>query len=53
MNPSHSIIEPIVSSNFGNKFQHQNVPNQRQRTHKNTSQQLHHRILTVKYIMEL
>ena len=33
------MIEPIVNRNFGNTFQHQNGPYQRQHTHKNTSQQ--------------
>ena len=42
MNPSHSIIEPIVNRNFFNTFQHQNGPNQRQHTHKNNSQQQQH-----------
>ena len=37
MIPSHSSIEPIVKSNFGNTFQHQNGPNQHQHTHKKTS----------------
>ena len=36
---AHSIIETIVNINFGNKFHHQNGPNQRQHIHKNTSQQ--------------
>ena len=36
---SHYMIEPIVNWNFGNKFQHQNGPNQRQNTQKNTIQQ--------------
>ena len=31
---SHSTIEAIVNRNFVNTFQHQNVPNQRQHTHK-------------------
>ena len=39
MTPSHLVIEPIVDRNFGNKFQHQNGPNQRQRIQKITSQQ--------------
>ena len=36
MNPLHSMIDPIVNKNFGNKFHHQNGPNQRQHT-KNIS----------------
>ena len=43
MNPSHSIIEPIVNRNVGNPFRHQNRPNQHQHTHKNTSQHYQHR----------
>ena len=43
MNPPHSMIEPIVNRNFGNKFQHQNGPNQHHQTHKNTSKQYQHR----------
>ena len=43
MNPNHSMIEPTVNSNFGNKFQHQNGKNQHQHTHKNTIQQYQHR----------
>ena len=39
MYPSHSMIEPIVKNNFENTFQHQNGPNRRQHTHKNTSHQ--------------
>ena len=39
INPLHSVIESIFNRNLGNKFQHHNVPNQRQRIHKNTSQQ--------------
>ena len=39
MNPSHSIIGAIFNSSFGNTLQHQNGPNQRQHTNKNTSQQ--------------
>ena len=39
----HSIIEPIVNRNFLNTFQHQTGTNQRQKTHKNTSQQHQHR----------
>ena len=39
MTSYHSIIETIVNRNFEYTFQHQNVPNQRQRTHKNTNQQ--------------
>ena len=35
MTPYHSMIEPIVNMHFGNKFHHQNVPNNRQHT-KNT-----------------
>ena len=35
---AHSIIESIVNRDFGNKFQHQNGPNQCQHIHKNTSQ---------------
>ena len=42
MNPYHSIIEPIVNNNFGNKLQHHNGPNQRQHTNKNTSHQYQH-----------
>ena len=29
MNLYHSMIKPIVNNNLGNKFQHQNGPNQR------------------------
>ena len=43
MNPSHSMIEPIINRNFGNTSQHQNGPNQHQHTHKNISQQYQHR----------
>ena len=43
MTPSQLIIEPIVNLNFGNKFQHQNGPNQSQPTHKNTIQHHQHR----------
>ena len=39
MNPYHSMIEPIVNMNFGNKFYHNNGPNKTQHTKKNTSQQ--------------
>ena len=42
MNPSHSMIEPIVNNNLGNKLQHHNGPNQRQHTNKNTSHQYQH-----------
>ena len=42
MNPSNSIIEPIVKRNFGNTFHHHNGPNQRQYTNKNASQQYHY-----------
>ena len=42
MNPSHSIIEPIVNNNFGNKLQHQIGTNQSQHTNKNTSHQYQH-----------
>ena len=42
MNPSHSMIEPIVNNNFGNKLKHHNVTNQRQHTNKNTSHQYQH-----------
>ena len=38
MNPSHSMIEPIVNKNFRNSFKHQNGPNQNQHTNKNSSQ---------------
>ena len=34
INPSHSMIEPIVNRNFVNIFQHQDGTNQRQRTKK-------------------
>ena len=34
--PSHSIIEPIINRNFGNKPQHKNGTKKRQNTHKNT-----------------
>ena len=37
MTPYHSMIEPISNRNFGNTFQHQNGQNQRQHTHKKTS----------------
>ena len=49
MYPSHSMIEPIVKNNFENTFQHQNGPNQHQRTHKNTSQHHQHRNTSQKY----
>ena len=39
MKTFHSIIETIFNRTFGNTFQHQNGPNQRQQIHKNTSQQ--------------
>ena len=42
MNPSNSMIEPIVNRNFGNKLKHQNGPNKRQHTNKNTSHQYQH-----------
>ena len=42
MNPSHSMIETIVNSNFGNTFQHQNATNQHQHTNKNNSQKYQH-----------
>ena len=42
MNPSHSMVEPIVNRNFGNTLQHQNGPNQRQQTNKNAIQKYHH-----------
>ena len=42
MNPSHPMIRPIVNRKFGNKFQHQDEPNQRQCTHKYTSKQYQH-----------
>ena len=42
MNTYHSMIENIVNRNFGNKFKHQNDPNQRQCTHKYTSKQYQH-----------
>ena len=42
MNPSHSMIEPIVNRNFRNTFHHQNVPNQRQHINKNASQRYQH-----------
>ena len=35
MTPSHSMIEPIVNSNFGDTFRNKNGPNQRQHTDKN------------------
>ena len=41
MNPPHSIINPIVNRNFGNKFHHQNGPNKRQHTNKNASHKYH------------
>ena len=31
---AHYMIESIVNPNFGNKFHHQNGPNQRQNIHK-------------------
>ena len=43
MYPYHSIIETIVDRNFGNTYQNQNEPNQRQPTPKNTSQQYQYR----------
>ena len=35
---AYSMIDPFVNGNFGNNFHCQNVPNQRQNTHKNISQ---------------
>ena len=37
------MIEPIANQNFGNKFQHQNGPNQRQLIPKNTIQLYQHK----------
>ena len=34
MSTAHSVIETIVNGNFGNKFQHQNGPNQQQHIYK-------------------
>ena len=41
MNPSQSIIGPIVNRNFLNTLHHQNGPNKDQRTNKNAIQQYH------------
>ena len=49
MTSSNSIIEPIVNSNFGNKFQHQNGKNQHQHIHKNTSKQYQQRNTSQQY----
>ena len=43
MNPSHSMIGPIVNRNFGNTFQHQIELNQHQHTHKSASQKYQHK----------
>ena len=43
------MIEPIVNQNFGNTFQHQNGPNQRQYIQKNTSQQYQHKNTSQQY----
>ena len=42
MNPYHSMIEPIVNRNFGNKFHHHNGPNKRQHTNNILSQKYQH-----------
>ena len=42
MYPSHSMLDPIFYRNFGNTFHHQNGPNQRQHTNKNTRKLYHH-----------
>ena len=42
MNPYHSMIDPIVNSNFEHKLHHQNGPNHRKKHNKNTSQQYHY-----------
>ena len=49
MNPSHSMIEPIVNRNFGNIFHHQNGPNQHQHTNKNAIQKYNHSITRQQY----
>ena len=41
-NPPNSIIEPIVKSNFGNTFHHQNGPDQRQHINNKTSHKYQH-----------
>ena len=49
MNPSHSMIDPIVIRNFGNKFHHKNGPNQCQHINKKPSRQYHHIITRRQY----
>ena len=49
MIPSHSMIEPIVKNNFGNKFRHQNGSNKCQSTYKNIIQQHQHRNTSQEY----
>ena len=49
MNPYQSMIDPIVNRKFVNTFHHQNGPNQRQHTNKNSSQKYHQNIQGQQY----